>query len=143
MTFFSHDPKIDPLPTVAVLRSHLLSDTLKIYLRRLIEHLPLSPDFKSLDEAYSWLKDGKVDGIMEEMFTAVEFIQRKNNSELSIAQFFEDKHGFGAAVKKTVFFPEVVDCLSKLTKFVSDDIYFNASVFIKSGNVSRLNFYTH
>jgi len=105
-------------------------------LRSLIEHLPLSPDFQSLDEAYSWLKNEKVDGIMEEMFTAVEFIKRKNNSELSIAQFFEDKHGFGAAIKKTAFNLDVLDCLASVTKFVSDDIYFNASVLIKSRIVS-------
>jgi len=73
---------------------------------------------------------------MEEMFTAVEFIKRKNNSELSVAQFFEDKHGFGAAIKTNPFNLDVVDCLSYVTKFVSDDIYFNASVFIKSRKVS-------
>ena len=39
---------------------------------------------------------------MEEMFTAIEFIKRKRNSELSIAHFFEDKHGFGAAIKEDV-----------------------------------------
>ena len=74
---------------------------------------------------------------MEEMFTAIEFIKRENNPELSIAQFFEYKHGFGAAIKENgIFSHDVLDCLSNVTKFVSPDIYFNASVFIKSRKVS-------
>ena len=73
---------------------------------------------------------------MEEMFTAIEFIKRENNSQLLIAQFFEYKHGFGAAIKETAFDVHVLDCLSNVTTFVSPDIYFNASVFIKSRKVS-------
>ena len=73
---------------------------------------------------------------MEEIFTAVEFIKRENNSQLSIAQFLESKHGFGAAIKETAFNMDVLNCLSKVTTFVSPDIYFNASVFIKSRKVS-------
>lgn len=73
---------------------------------------------------------------MEEMFTAVEFIKRNSNSELSIAQFFEDKHGFGAAIKEDDFDRSVLECLSGLTEFVSADIYSNASAFLKSLPVS-------
>ena len=90
-----------------------------------MDYLSLSQDFQSLHEAYYSLKDGKVEGIMEEMFTAVEFIKRESKSELSIAQFFEDKHGFGAAIKEDGFNTDVLDCLSNVTKFVSDDIYLN------------------
>ena len=70
------------------------------------------------------------------MFTAVEFIKSNSNSELSIAQFFEDKHGFGAAIKEDDFDGSVLECLSGLTEFVSDDIYSNASAFLKSLPVS-------
>lgn len=96
----------------------------------------LSQDFQSLHEAYYSLKKGKLEGIMEEMFTAVEFIKRISNSELSIAQFFEHKHGFGAAIKEDDFNGDVLECLSGLTEFVSDDIYSNASAFLKSLPVS-------
>lgn len=96
----------------------------------------LSQDFQSLHEAYYSLKNGKLEGIMEEMFTAVEFIKMKSNSELSIAQFFEDEHGFGAAIKEDDFDGNVLECLSGLTEFVSDDIYSNASAFLKSLPVS-------
>ena len=73
---------------------------------------------------------------MEEMFTAVEFIKRKSNSELSISHFFEDKHGFGAAIKEDGFSSDVLQCLSNVTEFVSDDIYFNFSAYLKSRTVS-------
>ena len=106
----------------------------------MIEHLSLSPDFQSLHEAYSSLKNGKVDGIMEEMFTAIEFIKRKRNSELSIAHFFEDKHGFGAAIKEDVFGYDVLLCLSRVMEFVSNDIYSNISAHLKSRTVSIKTF---
>ena len=102
----------------------------------LMDYRSFSQDFQSLHEAYYSLKDGKVDGIIEEMFTAVEFIKRKSNSELSIAQFFEEKHGFGAAIKEVGFSEDVLVCLSKVTEFVSVDIYSNASAFLKSLRVS-------
>ena len=108
-----------------------------------MDYLSLSQDFQSLHEAYYSLKDGKVEGIMEEMFTAVEFIKRESKSELSIAQFFEDKHGFGAAIKEDGFNTDVLDCLSSVTEFVSDDIYLNASAFLKSLMVSIYFFYNH
>ena len=107
-----------------------------LYCWNLMEHLSLSPDFQSLHEAYSSLENGEVDGIMEEMFTAVEFIKRKSNSELSIAHFFEDKHGFGAAIKEDGFSSDVLQCLSTVTEFVSDDIYSNFSAYLKSRTVS-------
>ena len=77
---------------------------------------------------------------MEEMFTAVEFIKRKSNSELSIAHFFEDKHGFGAAIKEDGFSSDVLKCLSNVTEFVSDDIYSNFSAYLKSRTVSMKTF---
>ena len=82
------------------------------------------------------MKNGKVDGIMEEMFTAVEFIKNKSSSEPSIAQFFEDKHGFGAAIKEDDFDTAVLECLPRVTEFVSDEIYSNASAYLKSLTVS-------
>ena len=77
---------------------------------------------------------------MEEMFTAVEFIKRKSNSELSIVHFFEDKHGFGAAIKEDGFSSDVLQCLSTVTEFVSDDIYSNFSIYLKSRTVSIKTF---
>lgn len=117
-------------------RAHLLSDTSWLHLWSLIDYLSLLTDFQSLHEAYSSLENGKVEGIMEEMFTAIQFIKRKNNSELSIAQVFEDKHGYGAAIKKDGFSDDVLCCLSKVTEFVSDDIYSNASAYLKSLRVT-------
>ena len=73
---------------------------------------------------------------MEEMFTAVEFIKNISSSELSIARFFEDKHRFGAAIKEDDFDTAVLDCLKGVTKFVSDEIYSNASAYLKSLTVS-------
>ena len=108
----------------------------------MIEYLSLSPDFQSLHEAYSSLKNGKVDGIMEEIFTAIDFVKSKSNSELLIAHFFEDKHGFGAAIKENDFSSDVLQCLSIVTKFVSDDIYYNVSAFLKSRTVSIKTFIT-
>ena len=92
----------------------------------------LLSDFQNLHEAYLSLRNGKVDGIMEEMFTAVEFIKNKSSSELSIAQFFEDKHEFGAAIKEDDFDEQVLECLPRVTNFVSDYIYSNVSAYLKS-----------
>ena len=103
----------------------------------------LLSDFQNLHEAYSSLNNGKVDGIMEEMFTAVEFIKNKSSSELSIAQFFEDEHGFGAAIKEDDFDGQVLECLPRVTNFVSDDIYSNVSAYLKSLMVSIYIFYSY
>lgn len=77
-----------------------------------------------------------MDGILEEMFTAIEFVKEKADSGLSVAQVLEEKHGYGAAIKKDDFSPGVVGCLPKLMEFVSYDIYSNTSKLLKSVKVS-------
>lgn len=77
-----------------------------------------------------------MDGILEEMFTAIEFVKEKVDSGLSVSQVLEEKHGYGAAIKKDDFSPGVVGCLPKLMEFVSYDIYSNTSKLLKSVKVS-------
>lgn len=93
-------------------------------------------DVNDLYEAHHLLENGKVDGILEEMFTAIEFVKEKVDSGLSVAQVLEEKHGYGAAIKKDDFSPGVVGCLPKLMEFVSYDIYSNTSKLLKSVKVS-------
>lgn len=82
-------------------------------------------------EVYFLLKNGKVDGIMEEMFIVIEFIKRKRNLELLIVYFFEDKYGFGVVIKEDDFGFDVLYCLLSVLEFVFNDIYFNISVYFK------------
>ena len=78
------------------------------------------------------MESGKVDGILEEMFTAIEFVKEKADSGLSVAQVLEEKHGYGAAIKKDGFSRGVWGCLPKLMAFVSYEIYSNTSKLLKS-----------
>ena len=88
-------------------------------------------DFNDLYEAYHLLENEKVEGILEEMFTAIEFIKGKADSRLTVAQVVEEKHGYGAAIKKEKFNSHVLDCLPKIMEFVSYEIYHNTSKSIK------------
>ena len=88
-------------------------------------------DFNDLFEAYHLLENGKVEGILEEMFTGIEFIKGKADSRLTVAQVVEAKHGHGAAIKKEGFNRHVLECLPMLMKFVSYEIYYNTSKFLK------------
>jgi len=81
------------------------------------------------------LENGKVDGILEEMFTAIEFVKEKADSGLSVAQVLEEKHGYGAAIKRDGFSHGVWGCLPKLMAFVSYEIYSNTSKLLKSVKV--------
>ena len=51
-----------------------------------ISHLS---DFQNLHEAFLSLENGKVNGIMEELFTGIEFINNRSNLGPSIAEVFE------------------------------------------------------
>ena len=72
-----------------------------------------------------------MEGILEEMFTAIEFIKGKADSRLTVAQVLEEKHGYGAAIKKEDFDPNVRECLPKLIEFSSYEVYSNTSKFVK------------
>ena len=76
-----------------------------------------------------------MDGILEEMFSAIEFVKEKADSGLSVAQVLEEKHGYGAAIKKDGFSRGVWGCLPKLMAFVSYEIYSNTSKLLKSVKV--------
>lgn len=80
-----------------------------------------------------------MEGILEETFTAIEFIKGKADSPLSVAQVLEEKHGYGAAIKKDGFSSRVWDCLPKLIEFVSYEIYSNTSKLLKSVKVRILS----
>ena len=69
---------------------------------------------------------------MEELFTGIEFIKNRSNLGLSIAEVFEDKHGYGVAIREDGFSSNVLDCLSKVTEFVSDEIYSNISEYVRA-----------
>ncbi|CAH3021659.1 unnamed protein product, partial [Porites evermanni] len=61
-------------------------------------------DFEDLDEAYNALINEKsIEGVMEEVFTAMEYIKKKNNPLFSVVHFFEEKHGYGVAFKNNPF----------------------------------------
>ena len=90
-------------------------------------------DFNDLYEAYHLLENEKVEGILEEMFTAIEFIKGKADSRLSVAQVVEEKHGYGAAINTERFSRDVLDCLPMIMTFVSYQIYYNTSESIKVG----------
>lgn len=77
-----------------------------------------------------------MEGILEEMFTGIAFIKRNNDSaKLSIAKVFEEKHGYGAAIKGDGFSRDVLDCLPKLIEFLSDEIYSNTSRLLQFDQV--------
>ena len=70
-------------------------------------------------------------GLLEEAFTAIEFIKEKADSRLTVAQVLKEKHGYGAAIKIEDFNFHVWECLPKLIEFVSYEVYSNTSKFIK------------
>ena len=86
-------------------------------------------------EANDLLENGKVDGILEEMFAGIEFIKWKSGSGLSISHTFEAKQGYGIAIKKRDFGLEIPECVKKVVEFVSGEILTNASRILKSDTV--------
>jgi len=91
--------------------------------------LDLSTAFQDLDEVHDALVDeqSSVDGMMEEMFTAIEYLKQKQNSPLSIVHLFEERHAYGIAFRweaKDTFGHNIWDCISKVVKYrVTYDIY--------------------
>ena len=89
--------------------------------------------FEDLNEAYDALvNDESIEGMMEEVFTAMEYIKKRNNPLLSVVHFFEEKHGYGVAFKNNSFEEEseLVKCIKKVVQFiVKDDKYAVISKF--------------
>ena len=85
--------------------------------------------FEDLNEVHKALVSKSVDGMLEEIYIAMEFLETKENSSLSVAHFYEEKRGFGLAVT-----PNIVrkcklpwDCL----KFVASIMEHNETVLMK------------
>ena len=83
--------------------------------------------FEDLNEVYDALiNDESIEGMMEEVFTAMEYIKKRNDPLLSVVHFFEEKHGYGVAFKNHPFEDnsELEKCIKKVVQFiVKDDKY--------------------
>ena len=94
-------------------------------------------DFEDLDEAYNALINEKsIEGVMEEVFTAMEYIKKKNNPLFSVVHFFEEKHGYGVAFKNNPFAGNIIlyNCIKDVVQFVvNDDKYAVITKFV--GNI--------
>jgi len=80
--------------------------------------------FEDLNEAYDALiNDESIEGMMEEVFTAMEYIKKRNNPLLSVVHFFEEKHGYGLAFKNHPFEEnsELEKCIKKVVQFIAKD----------------------
>ena len=81
--------------------------------------------FEDLDEGHNALADEQsVDGILEEMFTSIEYLKRKENPGIAIVHLFEKKHGYGVAFKQHVkddFGYKIWSCMKKVITFVTDN----------------------
>ncbi|KAJ7336664.1 hypothetical protein OS493_011885 [Desmophyllum pertusum] len=90
-------------------------------------------DYENLQEAYDSLENEKVEGILEEMFVGIMFVENKSSSSgISVAQVFEDKHRYGAVINEDGFSENVLECLPVVMEFASDEIYLNISKLRKS-----------
>ena len=73
---------------------------------------------------------------MEEVFTAMVYIKKKNNPLFSVVHFFEEKHGYGVAFKNNPFGGniELDNCIRDVVQFVVNDDFY--AVITKSvGNI--------
>ena len=89
------------------------------------------------------LVDGQsVDGMMEEMFTAIEYLKQRKKSKLSIVHLFEEKHGYGIAFKqnpKNRFGKRMWGCISKVVNYtVTNGIYDVTNKYINGFKVREL-----
>jgi len=91
--------------------------------------------FEDLNEAYDALiNDESIDGMMDEVFTAMEYINKRKNPSLSVVHFFEEEHGYGVAFKlnnNPLWEGSRLDkCIKKVVQFiVKDDKYAVISKF--------------
>ena len=80
--------------------------------------------FEDLNEAYNALIIEKsIEGVMEEVFTATEYVKKKNNPLFSVVHFFEEKHGYGVAFKNNPFGKNsgLDKCIKDVVQFVVND----------------------
>lgn len=83
--------------------------------------------FEHIDEVRNALVSKSVDGMLEEIYTAMEFLETNENSSLSVAHFYEEKRGFGLAVTPGFEGELRWDCL----KFVALVMKHNITVYTK------------
>ena len=100
----------------------------------------MSTAFEDLDGVYDALVDEQfLDGMLEEMFIATEFLKQKDNSLLSIVHLFEEKHGYGVAFNSREKCEELMwSCMSEVITFVTDDVYAVTNRHIKRMKVGKL-----
>ncbi|XP_068712184.1 uncharacterized protein [Montipora foliosa] len=83
--------------------------------------------FEDLDEVHNALVNKSVDAILEELFTATEYFElHYENPSLSVVHFYEEKHGYGIAIKSQFAkegFRDVWNCMSFVTSFIANDNY--------------------
>ena len=86
--------------------------------------------FEDLDKVYEALVNDSavhLDGMMEEMFVAMEYMNQKNNSLLSVTHLFEERHGYGIAfninVKMNQLWDKIGSCMSKVIPLIAYDVY--------------------
>ncbi|XP_068709551.1 uncharacterized protein [Montipora foliosa] len=81
--------------------------------------------FKDLDEVHNALVNKSVDGMLEEVFAAKEYLALHENSSLSMIHFYEEKHGYGIAFKSVVKadFGSIWNCMSFVSSFIGKDEY--------------------
>ena len=79
------------------------------------------------------INEKSIEGVMEEVFTAMEYIKKKNNPLFSVVHLFEEKHGYGVAFKNNPFGEnsELDNCIKDVVQFVvNDDKYAVITKFV-------------
>ena len=65
--------------------------------------------------------------MLEEIFTANEYLALHENSSLSMIHFYEEKHGYGIAFKSLRYvkdhFGSSWECMSFVSSFIAEDKY--------------------
>lgn len=94
------------------------------------------------DEMFEALKSGDgIDGILEELFTGIESMKRKDPSkQLSVAKFIWHSRAFGVAYRNDLFEKYISDCLSNVIKFRYNDVLRITSNYIRATEVRVYSF---
>jgi len=95
---------------------------------------------------YEALKNGDgIDGILEELFSGVESMKRRDTSnQLTVAKFIWRNRAFGVAYRDNLFTKagSVTDCLSNVIKFRYNDVLKITSNYIRATEVRMATFCT-
>lgn len=93
---------------------------------------------EDLDKMFNSLRNGEgIDGIMEEIFIAVEFLKMNDKSKgTSIARFIGHNRAYGVAYRNGLFQEETSNCLSNVIKFRYNDVLKITSNYIKAVSVT-------